>query len=475
MKPIRSKYGRSSKLVYPAAFANELIVRKHGLPKEWTENLRDSNYSAIVTGRSGSGKDCLTQALMDNDIRYKRTIIIMDVKMEYPFSIFAQRDLVLKNILAEQGLIGRGYKVNLWIPYTQGLDKNEHFMRLLNLKHPNLRVRPFRILKSSLISEDTANMALGKTATQSLADKNVELKGSSKMTNEVKEQIAKMKLAIDDTDISDATCGWEYINFDEMSANGEVNVIATYFMMGMNAVAGISFMIAVMNELMTIGKSVHRQREESELFTIVIPEVQIILPKRVKALDAIVNTLKHSMMVGFLLMRSFGVRVRMNLQNMSALDPDMLSQSRLFFGRTRNPKDLNLLNIFGVNKSKRLEFMKLSVGNFIDVSTKKKFSVVPFSHKARENEYLVKALAEFNKFPSNFLYETETALFSEIVHHHSIFKGRPLTVSEYDRRVKDWLAAQPEAYIDEIDLQQAMDVDDIEVMAQRFEANMGAM
>lgn len=443
---------RSSKLVYPGRLVHNRLIHKYGVPEEWSNMIKDSNYSMIGSGRTGSGKDALTQSIMNNDLKHNRTVIILDVKNEYPLSIFAQLDVTLKNILLKHGLVGRGYIVNLWIPYIKGMLENQHFMELLNYHHPNLRIRPFRLLKSSLISEDSANMAMSKTSLQSMADKNIKLKGSSAQLSALREHMAKMKMAFDDVPLKDPDedTGWEYMNFDRMTNNKQINVISTFFMAGKNIVAATQFMIGILNELMTVGKGVHRYRDTDELFTVIVPEVQIIMPKRVKALDDIVNTLKYSMLTGLLLMRSFGTRLRINLQNLSSLDPDMLSQSRIFVGRTWNYKDLKVLGSVGINKRDQMLMTKLCVGEFVDVMSRKKFNIVPFSHKARENEPLVKVLREYQECPSKFLFETDNAFLSEVVDYKLFFDKRPLSVPEYERRVKLWIKDQPKFNLQEI-------------------------
>ena len=395
-----------------------------------------------------SGKDTLTGHIMNRDLENKRTVIVLDVKMEYPLSIFCQLDTVLRHILRKVGIVGRGYNVNLWIPYVQGLCENHHFRELLEYKHPNLKIRPFRILKENLISEDTANMAMSKTQIQSMADKTAKLSGTTRILNELREHMAKMKMGFDDENIWEENCGWEYIDFNEMANNKQINVISTFFLTGTNVVAATSFMIGIMNELMTIGKGVHRNRRDDEVFTIVVPELQVIMPKRVKTLEQAVNTLSYSMLVGMLLMRSFYVRLRINLQNLSSINPDMLSQSRIFCGRTTNPKDLVLLNTQGVKRSEWSKVQSLKTGDFIDVINKKKFSCIPYCHKAREKEPLLKCLKLFRKYPSLFLFETQDALYSEIVNFKKIFyDGRPLTVLEYERRMKNWLNSREEQTI----------------------------
>ena len=78
----------------------------------------------------------------------------------------------------------------------------------------------------------------------------------------------------------------------------------------------------------------------------------------------------------------------MNLQNLSSLDPDMVSQCVPFAGRTWNPKDLNLLGIFGLSKKERVLISRSSVGQFRHVIRSQDFSAVPFSHKARRDGVL---------------------------------------------------------------------------------------
>ena len=263
--------------------------------------------------------------------------------------------------------------------------------------------------------------------------------GQTRILNEFKEEMGKIKMAFDDEDLCEKGCGWEYIDFDAMSVNKEINVISTFFMMGQNVVAATSFMIGLLNEFLTIGKGIHRYRSPDETFAILIPEVQIIMPKRVRALENVVNTLQYSMLVGLLLMRSFGVRLRINLQNLSSLPADMLSQTKIYAGRTRNPKDLNMLNIFGIKKRDRLTFLRLKTGDFVDIDKRLKFSVVPFCHKARENEPFVKMLKHYKEDPSEYLFETKHGFLTEIIDLHKIGGRFPMTVKEYNHRVKAWI------------------------------------
>jgi len=430
----------SQKLVYPANLYQENI----SVPSSWNTIFGDGDFSLIAFGQSGSGKDTICSYAVNNDIAHNRTVIILDVKMEYPCAIYSQQDVILRNILEKNRLVGRGYKVNLWIPYINGLQHNLHFKELLNLHHPNLRIRPFRILQSMLISEDTANMALAKSHLQSIASKSNrdKLMGQTRILNEFKEEMGKMKLAFDDDDFSEEGCGWEYINFDEMSNNKEVNIISTFFMMGQNVVAATSFMIGILNELLTIGKGVHRHRKSDEVFSILIPEIQIIMPKKVRALENVVNTLQYSMLVGLLLMRSFGVRLRLNLQNLSSLPPDMLSQTRIYAGKARNPKDLNMLNIFGIKKKDRSTLLKLKVGDFVDIENKYRFGVVPYCHKARANEPFIQMLKTYKESPAEYLYETQNCFLTEIIDLSTIGGFFPMPVREYESRVKSWLKQQ---------------------------------
>lgn len=430
----------STKLVYPAHVYHQYMQT----PASWNHIFGDGNFSLIAFGQSGSGKDVVCSYALNNDLKHNRTVIILDVKMEYPCSIFCQQDVVLRNVLSNNRLVGRGYKINLWIPYIQGIQTNHHLKELLASHHPNLKIRPFRILKPDLVSEDTANMALAKSHLQSIATKGNRSKliGQTRILDEFKEEMGKIKLAFDDENLWKKGCGWEYINFDQVSINKEVNVISTFFMMGQNVVAATSFMIGLMNEFLSIGKGIHRYRSPDETFSILIPEVQIIMPKRVRALENVVNTLQYSMLVGLLLMRSFGVRLRLNLQNLSSLPPDMLSQTRIFAGRTRNPKDLNLLNIFGIKKKDRMIMLRLKTGDFVDIDKRVRFSVVPFCHKARENEPFIKMLKQYKEDPSEFLYETQNGFLTEILDTNLIGGRFPMTVKEYNQRVKQWMSRQ---------------------------------
>lgn len=450
----------SQKLVYPA-----LEYHKHiDDPLEWKKVFGDANYSMMFTGRTGSAKDTASSWVMDYDLRHGRTVIVLDMKMEYPCNIFCQQDVVLKNILLNLGLVGKGHKVILWLPYIKGMDGNKHFLGLLKCSHPNLEVRPFRILRPMLVSEDSANMAMSKTQMQSLAERSDQLSGNTRILNELREHMARMKMAFDEKPLKedDDDTGWEYINFDEITTNGKINVISTFFMMGTNVVAATSFMIGILNELMTIGKGIHRYRSAKEVFSIIIPEVQIIMPKRVKALEQVVNTLKYSMLVGLLLMRSFNVRLRINLQNLSSLDPDMLSQSRIFVGKTWNPKDLNLLSIFGINKFDRIHMLHLRTGQFIDVMRKSKFSVVPYSHKSRENEPFIQMIRQYYDDPASFLFPTTNAYLTEIINHEVIGGRFPMTVKEYQKRVKAWLKEQKGINIQSIPENAPQDIEDLE-------------
>ena len=67
-----------------------------------------------------------------------------------------------------------------------------------------------------------------------------------------------------------------------MTTNKKVNVVATYFM-SKDSVMTTSYMMGVLNDLIVIGKSINRIRKPSDLFTIIIPEVEIILPKNVRS------------------------------------------------------------------------------------------------------------------------------------------------------------------------------------------------
>ena len=426
----------SHKLVIPAV----LYHRRTRIPEQWNKVLKDANYSILLSGRTGSGKDSLTTYVMNIDLHHGRTVVVLDTKMEYPCAIFCQQDVALRNLLLKNGLVGRGYKVMLWIPYVENLEENLHFKELLSYHHPNLEIRPFRVRIKDFASEDSYNMSLAKTHLQAQADKS-QLVGQSKMLNDAREEMGR-RMGFDDADVWSEGCGWEYMDLETVTTNRLVNVISTFFM-SKNSITATSYMIGLLNDFLTIGKSINRVRSKEELFTITIPEVEIILPRGVKSLDQVVNTLRFSMRMGLKLMRSFGVRFRMNLQNLSALDPDMVSQSVPFAGRTWNPKDLNMLSIFGLSKKDRILISRSRIGQFRDVIHGKEFSAVPFSHKAREMEYFVTMMRQYYKDPSLYLFETENYFLSEIIDYQDFFyEGKPLTVKEYNRRVKAWLASK---------------------------------
>ena len=411
-----------------------------GYAKTYDLKVADNHNFFLANGilAHNSGKDSITTFVVNLDQSLNRTVICLDTKMEYPCAIFCQNDVVLRNLLLKNRLVGMGYKTVLWIPFVEGMERNAHFRELITYHHPNLEIRPFRILIESFTSEDSYNMSLSKTHLQAMARKDM-LVGQSKMLNEAREEMGR-RMGFDDDNLHEDGCGWEYLDFEEITTNRKVNVISTFFMFK-NTITATSYMIGLLNDFLSIGKSINRIRGPDELFTVVIPEVEIILPRGVKSLDQTVNTLKFSMRTGLKLMRSFGIRFRMNLQNLSALDPDMVSQSVPFAGRTWNPKDLNMLGIFGLSKKDRIMISRSRIGQFRDVIHGKDFSAIPFSHKAREMEYFVTMMRNYYRDPSLFLFETENYFLSEIIDYEPFFwEGKPLTVPEYNHRVKKWLA-----------------------------------
>lgn len=445
---------QSTKLVYSAEDHQQYVEE----PDQYRKILGDSNYSAVFTGMSGAGKDSCTGKVICNDLAHGRTVIIFDVKMEYTLSIFAQADPVLRDHLIRNNLAGRGYKVNLWVPYIHGMDQNRHFKRLCELHHPNLKIRPFRMLKKRFVSEDTANMSLQKTYLQSMVDaaSKEHLTGQSRILNELKENLGRQSLGIDEKEMEGE--GWEYLDFEEMTQNGEINVITTYFMLGKNIVSTVSFMIGILNELMTIGKNTHRPPSAKSTFSVVIPELQIIMPKGVKSLQNVVSTLNYSMLAGLLLLRSFDTRLRINLQNLSAFPEDMFSQCRIFVGKTTNPKDMSILTKFGYKRDVAIRTQFLGVGDFLDVLNREVFNVVPLFHKARQREYLVSALADWADNPSKYLFETPHGFLSELIDYKKMGLKFPCTVSTYNRKVKAWIKKQTPLKIDPIHLETEMNM-----------------
>lgn len=403
----------------------------------------DGDFSAIISGMSGSGKDTNQQVLLENDLEQGRTPIIMDVKLEYPAVVFPQCDPVLRNILLKQKLLGKSHKVKLWIPFINGLEKNKHFRKLLKYKHPNLEVIPFRILEKTLVSDDTKNFALGMTKMQSFKT-NIEIKGQSAHYKAVKEEIAQKYMIFDQEDRREDNCNWVYINLDDLTKNKCVNIIGFYFMIQSNTITSISIMIGLVNELLSIA-----MQERKEVFSIHIPELQIMLPKRIRQLEESVNTLIFRLTVGFLLMRSFYARARINLQNLNRLPEDLFSQSRLLLGRTVNPKDLYILKQnFNFPDRWIRTIQELPVGTFVDVQRKgprKLFSLIPRSHKARQQEPFMQMLREFNCHPEEFLYETPNYYITDLDLFDEPGKTE-FSVGYYRRKVFNWIKNQTVNY-----------------------------
>lgn len=431
----------------PIITMKEYCKLSEGGYKERDIILGDGNFSCIISGKSGSGKDTIMQSLMEVDLEQGRTPIIFDVKMEYPSSIFLQRDDKLIKILMDSNLLPTSHKIKLWIPYVAGLEKDKHFKRLLKYKHPNLEVIPFRILEEKLQSDDTKNFALGMTLLQSYAGKDAEtgqkLKGISKSILDYKTDIARKYMIFDSKNRRTDDCNWEYLDFDALTRNKCVNIISFYFMIKGNTMTAISIMIGIVNEFLSIAMN-YREKE----FSIFIPELQLMLPRRVKQLEDTVNTLIFRLTIGFLLLRSFFCRARINLQNLTRLPEDLFSQSRIFIGRTLNPKDLTLLKYnFGFTPKWVSEIRCLPIGTFLDVErhgNKKLFHLVPKSHKALEKEPFLKLLVEHNFHPENFLYETPCYFLTDL----NIFDNEldKFSVYHYRKKVLEWVKSQKVFY-----------------------------
>lgn len=425
--------------------------------------FEDGNFSCVISGKSGSGKDTIQQSLLEVDLRQGRTPIVFDVKLEYPAIIFPQRDPALVRILHDNRLLPVSHDVIVWVPFINGLEKNKHFKKLLKYKHPKLQVRPFRILEQDLKSDDTKNFALGMSKMQSFAkdeEDNSQLRGMAKTYKEFKESVAQKYMIFDKADRrpgpDKSACGWEYLDMEELTDNRKVNVVCFYFMIQHNTMTAISIMIALLNELLSIA-----MHEREQVFAIHIPELQIMLPKRIRQLEETVNTLLFRLTVGFLLMRSFYARARINLQNLSRLPEDLFSQSRLFIGGTRNPKDLQLLRYnFGFPDRWVNKIRDLPVGTFCDVQrygSKKLFSLAPRSHKAREREPFVKMLQEFNSHPEHFLYETPNYFITDLDLLDDTDRLQ-FSVGHYRRKVFEWIEAQQVTYPKGLDDEVKMDI-----------------
>lgn len=405
--------------------------------------LDDANHSCLVAGRSGSGKDVICMSILDVDMEEKRTVIILDIKMEYPAVVFMQQDQILKDILDRRGIAPASYPVNLWLPYIEGMEKDKHFMNLLKYHHPHLKIRPFRILFKDIESQDTKTFALNLSSLQSFESEGMEseLKGMPASLKKFREEAASRQMIFDDYNRWEQTSGWEYLDFNEITTNKQVNVISFYFMFRTNAIIAISTANGIMSELLSLGMKYHA---ESEIFCIYIPELQLIMPKGVKQLGQIADTLKFKLKSGLLLMRSFHARMRINLQNLSSLDPDMFSQSNLYIGRTTNPQDISLLQkYYKFNRIWVQQLFSLPVGKFIDLQkkgNKKLFMIVPRSNKAKEREHFIIKIKDFNENPSKFLYETENVYLSDLPEF--VPSGTGMTIDQYEKKVKDWINSQ---------------------------------
>lgn len=379
----------------------------------------NADFSMIVSGASGSGKDAVSQAVLDIDMEQGRPITIIDMKMEYCSLLFPQQDPVLAKKLRERGLPPKSYRVNIWIPYTKGLEDDEHFKALLKCAHPRLRIRPFRILTDTLKSQDTKTWMLGMTASQAQAEAGKlqdKLHGSSQKGSQFRKEVAYKVLILDDYDLhrnkeNPQKDGWEYLNFNDLWRPKAVNVFSFYFAKTTNEMVAISMAMGIFNELLARAMGLHKN-----VLAIYIPELQLLIPRGVKQLDEQVKALQFKLKHGFLLMRSFGARVRLNLQNLSALDPDLFSQSRIFCGRTQNPKDLRLFRQeFRFPEYQMEKIMNLPVGQFFDLNRREFFSVVPQAHKARSQELFVRIFKKFSYNPENFLFQYYNVHASDVM------------------------------------------------------------
>ena len=409
----------------------------------------DANYSLICSGRTGSGKDALMMSVLDIDMEENRTAIIFDSKMEYPSCIFMQRDPNIKSILINKGIPPTSYKVNLWIPYTEGMFGNAHLNGLLKYKHPNLKIRPFRVRYKDIESNDTKTFALGLSELQSLDmhGMTTKLTGTSARLKEFREEAASKVMIFDEDDRRESGCGSEYMDFNEMLVNKEVNVFSFYFMLKENTIVAIQTTTGLLNELISRGMD---YKPAKEVFTGYIPELQLIMPGGVKRLEQGSQMLKFRLKVGLLLMRSFHTRMRINLQNLSKLDSDMYSQANLYVGKTTNPRDISLLKkYYSFDRRWVNGLLSLSPGRFIDVqrnrTSHKLFTVAPRSHKAQEREHFLDQIKRFNERPEDFLYDTDVVNVTDLC--NIVPDGINMTVSQYGDAVRRWIREQPEQVI----------------------------
>ena len=84
-------------------------------------------------------------------------------------------------------------------------------------------------------------------------------------------------------------------------------------------------------------------------------------------------------------------------------------------------------------------------------------------------EYFVVMMRQYYRDPSLYLFETENYFLSKIVDYPIIFSdGCPLSVPEYNRRVRAWLRAQKPRAVTPIDRTRYEQTDLMESAVEAF-------
>lgn len=398
------------------------------------------NRHTLNFGKTGYGKDGLSQVQLDIDMHEGITPIIFDVKREYPLLMFLQQDPLLAKKLREKWVLPISYKINYFIPYTSGLEKDKEFKKLLRIKHPKISVRPFRININDIQSYDTKTWMLQMTQSQALA-KDEELKeklsGISKKSQEFKESVGKKVLILDEYNMhknkeKPSLDGWEYLNFEEVLSCQRINVFDFSFMFKDSNLVATSTGVGMLNEFLS-----RAMNPRKNMFSIYITEWQLWTPEGISQLEGQVKALKYRVSQGGFLMRSFYCRMRINLQNLNAINTNISSQYSIYLTRTENTKDLRILRQdYRVPEHHIQKIMNLRPGMYYDLSKRQFFTVTPKAHKARGQETLLKAYKTFRRNPENFLFYYEQCYMSDILEY--FWKEKTIDMKLYRRKAKEY-------------------------------------
>lgn len=401
-------YKEYDQCIWSASKYIELVKPDEMLEKVYSKGRK----SLIFIGMTGSGKDTLMMAILNEDVRNKKSVWVIDVKEEYAALIFPQHDEDFLKLIAELGTCPISHNVNLWIPYTENLQEDPDFKKLYKYPHPKLRIRPFRIFNENLMSSDTLAFTMDLTKLQKYSREIQEyLEGMQKEDKYVliKEIASQRKLIFDKFKNPDQD-GWEYIDFFEASKEDAVNVISLRFLHKKSNIGMVGVAIAIVNELFTLALET-RQRDYP--LAIYFPEFKLFQPDGVKSMEESAKTLLAKMQSIYLVMRSFPVVSRLNQQNLSQLPKGLFSQSGIIAGRTQNTDDMGILKKFNLADSFKdgkdvYTLNTLPIGTFVGVTypmTNQIIRLVPLAHKLSREEEIGGLLEEWSKDPLKFIYK----------------------------------------------------------------------